>query len=170
MLNINELKTDELLTETAAINDSSPVNPIGAIAEPEEKEEIKTPDSEDRRPTVLVVDDDTKILEAFEILMTSENLNMISASDVNEVMDKIKDKHLDLIITDFMLKTKSSIELFTLIRKQQPDVPVVVMTGYPELISEKDVKMFGGNYFLTKPLELGKLRNVIRTCCNPLKI
>ncbi|HEX2867228.1 MAG TPA: response regulator [Ignavibacteriales bacterium] len=122
------------------------------------------------KPTVLVVDDDKKILEAFKYLMESENCTMIGASDVDEVMKKIHDIHLDLIITDFMLESKSSIELFTLIRKSQPEVPVVVMTGYPELISEKDVKMFGGNYLLTKPLELGKLRSVIRTCVNPLKI
>ncbi|MGE5401556.1 MAG: response regulator [Ignavibacteriales bacterium] len=122
------------------------------------------------KPVVLVVDDDKKILEAFKYLMESENCEMIAASDVDEVMEKVQNKHLDMIITDFMLETKSSVELFTLIRKSQPEVPVVVMTGYPELISEKDVKMFGGNYLLTKPLELGKLRNVIRTCCNPLKI
>ncbi|MGE5433003.1 MAG: response regulator [Syntrophomonadaceae bacterium] len=122
------------------------------------------------KPNVLVVDDDKKILEAFKYLMESENCNMIGACDVDEVMKKIQNVHLDLIITDFMLESKSSIELFTLIRKSQPEVPVVVMTGYPELISEKDIKMFGGNYLLTKPLELGRLRNVIRTCCNPLKI
>lgn len=123
-----------------------------------------------KKPTVLVVDDDTKILEAFEFLMETENCNMISATNVDEVMEKIRGKQLDLIITDFMLETKSSVELFTLIRKSQPEVPVVVMTGYPELISEKDIIAFGGNYLLTKPLELGRLRGVIRNCCNPLKI
>lgn len=122
------------------------------------------------KPTVLVVDDDKKILEAFKFLMESENCNMIEASNVDEVLNKIQGQHLDLIITDFMLETKSSVELFTLIRKSQPKVPVVVMTGYPELISEHDVKMFGGDYLLTKPLELGRLRGVIRTCCNPLNI
>lgn len=136
------------------------------VKEEETSKQINSPE----RPNVLVVDDDKKILEAFAFLMESENCNMISAADSNEAIKKIKGKHIDLIITDFMLETKSSVELFTLIKKTHPDVPVVVMTGYPELISEKDVKMFGGNYFLTKPLELGKLRNVIRTCCNPLKI
>lgn len=129
-------------------------------------EEVKTT----VKPNVLVVDDDKKILEAFSMLMESENCNMISASEVNEVLSKIEGKELNLIIMDFMLKTKSSIELFTLIRKTHPAVPIVVMTGYPELISEKDVKMFGGDHFLTKPLELGKLRHVIRSCTNPLKI
>ncbi len=122
------------------------------------------------KPTVLVVDDDKKILEAFAFLMETENYDMISASDSDEALEKIKGKKIDLIITDFMLETKSSVELFTLIKKSNPNIPVVVMTGYPELISERDVKMFGGNYFLTKPLELGRLRDVIRNCCNPLRV
>ncbi|MEI7811877.1 MAG: response regulator [Ignavibacteria bacterium] len=122
------------------------------------------------KPTVLVIDDDRKIIDAFYYLMESENCEMISATNVDEVMERIEGKHLDLIITDFMLETKSSIEIFTLIRKSHPEVPLVVMTGYPELISEKDVKNFGGNYLLTKPLELKRLRSVIRSCCNPLKI
>jgi two-component system, NtrC family, response regulator HydG len=122
------------------------------------------------KPTVLVIDDDLKILEAFQMLMDSENCNMIAASDVQEAIKKVEGKELDLIITDFMLKTKSSVELFALIKKTHPKVPVVVMTGYPELISERDVHMFGGHYFLTKPLELGRLRRVIRSYCSPLKI
>jgi|WetSurMetagenome_2_1015567.scaffolds.fasta_scaffold591161_1 DNA-binding NtrC family response regulator len=122
------------------------------------------------RPTVLVIDDDLKILEAFQMLMDSENCTMIAASDVQEAINKAEGKDLDLIITDFMLKTKSSVELFALIKKTHPKVPVVVMTGYPELISERDVHMFGGHYFLTKPLELGRLRRVIRSYCSPLKI
>ncbi|RJP61279.1 MAG: response regulator [Ignavibacteriales bacterium] len=121
-------------------------------------------------PTILVIDDDEKILEAFSMLMESENCTMISATNVNEALAKIEGKNIDLIITDFMLKTKSSVELFSLIKKTHPNVPIVVMTGYPELISEKDVKMFGGHFFLTKPLELGKLRKVIRNYVNPLKI
>jgi len=121
-------------------------------------------------PTILVIDDDDKILEAFKMLMESENCAMISATDVNEALKKIEGKNIDLIITDFMLKTKSSVELFSLIKKSHPNVPVVVMTGYPELISEKDVKMFGGHFLLTKPLELGKLRKVIRNYVNPLRI
>ncbi len=121
-------------------------------------------------PTILVIDDDEKILEAFSMLMESENCTMISATNVNEALAKIEGKNIDLIITDFMLKTKSSVELFSLNKKTHPNVPIVVMTGYPELISEKDVKMFGGHFFLTKPLELGKLRKVIRNYVNPLKI
>ncbi|MGE5496533.1 MAG: response regulator [Syntrophothermus sp.] len=122
------------------------------------------------KPTVLVVDDDKRIIEAFRFLMESENLNMISASCLDEAMERIEGKQIDLIITDFMLETKSSIELFTIVRKSHPDIPVVVMTGYPELISEKDVRNFGGNHLLTKPLELSRLRGVIRSYCNPLKI
>ncbi len=123
-----------------------------------------------KRPTVLVIDDDKRILEAFKILMASENCNMIAASDTEEVLGKIEGKELDLIITDFILETKSSIEIITLIRKKLPNVPVAVMTGYSGLLTEKDAKSFGVNYFLKKPLDLTKMRQIIRTCCNPLHI
>ncbi|NUN08422.1 MAG: response regulator [Ignavibacteriaceae bacterium] len=119
----------------------------------------------DRRPVILVVDDEKKILEAFEIFLAAENCEMISASDVDEALVKTEGVKLDLIITDFYLKTKSSIELYTLIKKSNPGVPIAVITGYPEYISEEDVKIFGADYFFTKPLELDKLRILIRECC-----
>ncbi len=125
----------------------------------------QTKNESPRKPVILVVDDEKKILEAFELFLTAENCEMISASDVDEALVKIEGVKLDLIITDFYLKTKSSIELYTLIKKSNPGVPIAVITGYPEYISEEDVKIFGADYFFTKPLELDKLRVLIRECC-----
>ncbi len=122
-------------------------------------------DIDPQKPTVLVVDDDKKILEAFRLFLEAENCNMIGSTDVDEAMDKAKTNKIDLLITDFYLKTKSSVELYTLIRKIYPDIPIAVITGYPEYIGEEDVKIFGANYFFTKPLELDKLREIVRTNC-----
>jgi DNA-binding NtrC family response regulator len=132
-----------------------------ALETKESQEKINTP----AQPAVLVVDDDKNILKSFKMLLDSENIEMIAASNAEEAMEKIKGRRLNLIITDFMLETKSSVELFTLIKKQYTSVPIAVITGYPELVSEKDIKMFGANYFLTKPLELGNLRTLIRNTC-----
>lgn len=130
-----------------------------------ETKEPKNMTNNPGQPTVLVVDDDKNILKSFKMLLDSENIDMIAASSAEEAMEKIKGRKLNLIITDFMLETKSSVELFTLIKKHHASVPIAVITGYPELVSEKDVKMFGANYFLTKPLELGNLRTLIRNTC-----
>lgn len=118
------------------------------------------------RPTILVVDDDSKILEAFDIFLNEEEINMIAAYDVDEAIKKIKGRDIDLVITDFMLESKSSLELYTLVRKKYPDICIIVITGYPELISEDYVKMSGANYLLTKPLELNEVRKLIKKYCN----
>lgn len=122
------------------------------------------PEFSEDRPTVLVVDDDRRILAAFELLIAQENCNLIIASDIEEAMQKCSGRKIDLLITDFYLETKSSVELYYLLRKKNPGLPIVVITGYPEYVGEYDVKLFGANYFFTKPLELNKIRNVIREC------
>lgn len=119
------------------------------------------------KPTVLVIDDDKKILEAFRIFLDSEGVNMIGAADVDDAMNKARANKIDLVISDFYLKTKSSVELYTLIRKIYPDIQIAVITGYPEYIGEEDVKIFGADHFFTKPLELDKLRELVRKYCFP---
>jgi DNA-binding NtrC family response regulator len=118
------------------------------------------------KPTLLLVDDDSKFLSNLEEAISLEDLNIIKASSTEEALSKANGRKIDLVITEFMFKTKSSVELFSLIRKSNPLVPIVVITGYPELISANDVKMFGGNHLLTKPLNMAKLLNIVRNYCN----
>lgn len=132
--------------------------------EPVPQHSTSTPPA-DLAPVVLVVDDDKKILEAFGFFLESERCEMIAALDVEEAMDKVEGREVSLIITDFYLKTKSSVELYTLMKKKYPAAPIAVITGYPEYIGEEDVKIFGADYFFTKPLELDKMRVLIRRHC-----
>ncbi|MGE5683051.1 MAG: response regulator [Bacillota bacterium] len=152
------------------MKDSSTILSTNSISHQNKVPANSTSLDESRKPVVLVIDDDKRIIESFRFLLESESCSMVEASNSEEVIEKIKGKQIDLVITDFMLKTKSSIELFTLIRKANPNTPIVVMTGYPELISSTDIKMFGGNHLMTKPLELTKLRGIIRSYCNPLHV
>jgi DNA-binding NtrC family response regulator len=127
-------------------------------------------DIDPKRPTVLVVEDDMKIIEAFRLFLESENCNMLASTNVDDAMVQARSTKIDLLITDFYLKTKSSVELYTLIRKVYPNIPIAVITGYPEYIGEDDVRIFGADYFFTKPLELDKLREVVRQNCFPQSV
>lgn len=112
--------------------------------------------------TVLVVDDDENILKSFEIFFEKENMNMISARSTSEAIEKTENLKPDLLITDFMLDEKSSVELLTLMRKKNRNMPIAVITGYPELISEKDIQMFGGDYLIQKPINILRLRSILK--------
>lgn len=148
-----------------------PVQPEGnlSIGNPQRKSKA-IGETASNKPTVLVIDDDKKILEAFKIFLDSEGVNMIASTDVDDAMNKARANKIDLVISDFYLKTKSSVELYTLIRKIYPDIQIAVITGYPEYIGEEDVKIFGADHFFTKPLELDKIRELVRKYCFPEKV
>lgn len=133
-----------------------------------EYDESRTAKTVKDKATVLVVDDDEKFLKAFGEMLKSENCEMISASNSLEALEKIKGRRVDLLITEFMLKNKSSIELFTLIRKTHPEIPIIVATANTDLITGRDVKMLGGNHLVLKPLEVLDIRKLLNDYCSRL--
>ena len=49
-------------------------------------------------------------------------------------------------------------------KRLYPKLPVIVITGYPDLITEEVIKEYGADFFLLKPLDLSKLRHAMRRC------
>ncbi len=114
-------------------------------------------------PRVLVVDDDQNIISAFEDFFRREHCTMIAASTAQDAIRILETSVIDLLITDIRLKEQSGVTLFMRMKEMRPEVPVIVITGYPESISENDVRALGATSLLLKPLELRKLREAIRT-------
>ncbi len=115
-------------------------------------------------PKVFVVDDDDNILYALEDFFRKEHCSMIAASNSEEALKKIANLHIDLLITDIRLKYQSGIRFFMYMKELLPKLPVIVITGYPDVVSEAEVITYGADYFFLKPLELNKLREAVRKC------
>ncbi len=116
------------------------------------------------KANVLVLDDDEHIISAFEDFFKREHCKMIAAQSPEEALKKIKNLDVDLLITDVRLKHHSGVTFFLQLKSIGKDVPVIVITGYPESIEEKDLRALGAEYVLLKPLELDKLREAVRDC------
>jgi DNA-binding response OmpR family regulator len=115
-------------------------------------------------PKVLVLDDDSNILAAFEDFFEKERCTMVATSTAEEAMKLIENQHFDLLITDIRLKSNSGVTLFLNARIIRPHLPIIVITGYPESIDESTLKSIGADFLLLKPLELDKLRHAVRAC------
>jgi DNA-binding NtrC family response regulator len=116
------------------------------------------------QPTVMVVDDDSNILAAFEDFLRREHCLMLAAASAEEALKKLEDHHVDLLVTDVRLKLQSGVTFLLKIRGSLPSLPIIVITGYPDIVTEKEVKMYGADYFFLKPLDLEKLRRALRAC------
>jgi DNA-binding NtrC family response regulator len=112
----------------------------------------------------MVVDDDENILSAFEDFLTKENCEIIAETNAEEAFAHFTDKRVDVLITDIRVKLHSGITLLLQVRATHPHVPTIVITGHPDVITEKDVIRYGADYYFLKPLELDKLRLALREC------
>lgn len=113
---------------------------------------------------VLVVDDDRNILSAFEGFLKREHYGMLAATSAEEARKILDAQRVDLLITDIRLRSQSGVTLFLEAKAVRPDLPVIVITGYPDLLSPEELKTYGVDHFLLKPLDLEKLRVAVRQC------
>ncbi len=116
------------------------------------------------QPNVLVVDDDANILSAFRGFLKKEHCHMFSSGNVDGAVRALESEHVDLVILDIRVKYQSGITLLIRMKHTHPSIPVIVITGHPDLVSEHDVRLYGAAYYFLKPLELDTLRKAVREC------
>ncbi len=89
---------------------------------------------------------------------------MIAVKTTAEATHILEVQHIDLLITDIRLQGQSGIMLLMETHWKNPHLPIIVITGFPDVITESDAKSYGASFFFQKPLDLHKLRNAIRQC------
>ncbi len=122
------------------------------------------------QPKVLVVDEDKNILSAFEDFLNKEHCNLITASCIDEAVINLVLQPVDLLIMDVNLKKQLNETLLRYMKELQRNLPIIIITSYSDIISEKDAKDYGADYFFLKPLELNKLRRAVRKCLHLDKV
>ena len=115
-------------------------------------------------PKVLVLDDDTNILLAFQDFLNGEGCVMAAAPAPEEALRRMREEEFDLLITDLRLNLESGVTFVINAKRLQPKTPIIVITGYPDTVSESELKSYGASYLLLKPLELRELQHAVRSC------
>ncbi|MBN2428254.1 MAG: response regulator [Deltaproteobacteria bacterium] len=112
---------------------------------------------------ILIVDDERPFLESLQdgIATYSDQLNVICANNGQEALAVLKKEKIDLLVTDLHMPVMDGFELLAHVSKQDPYLPVIVMTafGTPE-IEEKISNMMAFHY-LEKPLDFDALTQKI---------
>lgn len=115
-------------------------------------------------PKVLVLDDDKNILLAFQDFLKGEGCAMVAVPAPKEALQEIEKGKFDLLITDLRLNMESGVTFIIHAKRLQPTTPIIVITGYPDTVSEAELKLYGADYLFLKPLELKELQHAVRSC------
>ena len=108
---------------------------------------------------VLVVEDEEKLRRVIELQLISAGFDVDKAATAEEGI-KVVDR-ADLVLTDLRLPNMDGLQLLSLIRRQNAQVPVVVMTAYGSVETAVESMKAGATDFLLKPFSLDHLMQVV---------
>lgn len=110
---------------------------------------------------ILVVDDDTAILDGFKELLEKESYKVDIAANEREALANLKQQHYHIILMDIVLKETTGIELIHKIQEKSEDTVIIMITAYPS--TESAIRCFqaGAYDYLIKPIKKSDLLKVV---------
>jgi len=111
---------------------------------------------------IVVVDDEKIVLDSCERVLASEGFEVLPATSVDDALKILETQIPEVLLIDVKMPERDGMSLMEEIKRTLPDLPIVVMSGYPtdETISESVKK--GAACFIAKPFTPEELIETIR--------
>ncbi len=116
------------------------------------------------KETILVVDDEKQILNMMKKTLESLGYKVVAHADSQESLKSFKAdaNNFDLVITDMTMPHMTGLQLTEQLFAIRPKMPIMLCSGFSELISEEKALALGIRKFLTKPIIRTQLAKAIR--------
>ncbi|HUF13106.1 MAG TPA: sigma-54 dependent transcriptional regulator [Longimicrobiales bacterium] len=111
--------------------------------------------------SILVVDDDARILTALSEAIADETTEVRIAASAESALAAMGRALPDVVLSDLRMPGMDGIELLRLLRERAPATEVVIMTAYQDLPTVATAMREGAQDFLVKPLDLHQLRRLL---------
>ncbi len=102
---------------------------------------------------ILVVDDDSNLLEVLRMRLESANYQVVTALRGEDAIDAVKQQLFDLSIVDLQLGSTDGISLMKEFHQINPDIPVIILTAFGSIESAVEAMKQGACSYLTKPFD-----------------
>jgi signal transduction histidine kinase/ligand-binding sensor domain-containing protein/DNA-binding response OmpR family regulator len=120
--------------------------------------------SEDDRPTILVVDDDTEIINYMRLLF-SQDYRLITCLDADTALEEMRAEEPNIVLSDVMMPGKDGYELCQEIKQdiQLSHIPVILVTAKITAENQVEGLNVGADAYVTKPFEPAVLSALIQS-------
>ncbi|UCC75027.1 MAG: response regulator [Gemmatimonadota bacterium] len=115
----------------------------------------------DRPATVLIVDDERSLTSVLSKVLGMDGYSCEVASNGKEALDRLAEARFDVVVTDITMPEMSGIELLKLVKKRDPEVQVIVITGHPDVDFAVEAIRSQVDDYLIKPFEMGQLKHAV---------
>jgi DNA-binding NtrC family response regulator len=114
-------------------------------------------------PSILVVDDELLIRDLLYDFFNGQGWQITVAENGEKALEILRAKKVDLVLTDLRMPEMDGMALTTLVRESYPDMPVVIMTGYPSVESAVAALRSKVADYVTKPFNINELFKTVES-------
>jgi two-component system response regulator HydG len=115
-----------------------------------------------QKPTVLVVDDESGILDTLRILLRNEGFEVTTAQGGKAGLEQIRGGSFDIVLSDVRMPQVTGLDVLQAAREQDPMTPVILMTAQASLQSAIQAVNSGAFYYIQKPFSNDELVAILR--------
>ena len=114
-----------------------------------------------KKSKVVIVDDNTKILYAFQSFLEKEGYVSIPVEKGNDVLSILSEEKPKVVFLDILLPDQDGLEILRQIKQKYPKLPVVIVSGHNNKENRERARNLGAFEFLEKPLSITKMRKIL---------
>lgn len=113
------------------------------------------------QPKVLVVEDDVSLREALSDTLQLAGYSVSSTADGTTALDALERERIDVVVSDVQMEPMDGSALLRTIKKQYPQLPVILMTAYGTIQKAVEAMHDGATDYIVKPFEIDALVTLI---------
>lgn len=113
---------------------------------------------------ILLIEDELEVRESYVDMFGFLNLEVDTAENGKKGLEKLEKKHYDIILTDLNMPEIDGLETMRRVKKKDPEIEVIVITGFATIENAVDAMKQGAFDYITKPVSLEHVKIVMNKC------
>jgi signal transduction histidine kinase len=103
---------------------------------------------------ILVVDDEKVVREGCVRVLTGKGYEVLTSENGKQCLETLEKESVDIILLDLKMPGMSGEEILSITREQNPDIPVIIITGHGTVDTAVECMKIGAYDFITKPFQV----------------
>lgn len=109
------------------------------------------------KPKVLIVDDEERFRKTLSKLLRTQGLTVNDVGSGEEALKFIENQPIDVVLLDMRMAGMNGIETLSAIKKKDPFIEVIILTGHASVDVAVEIMKLGGYEYLLKPCDIDEL-------------
>ncbi len=111
---------------------------------------------------ILIIEDDDEVQALLKDEFSDEGCRVLQATNGVDAERLIKEGMFDLVITDLRFPKGNGLEMLPIVKRQNPEVPVIVITAFGERKARTEAVRRGADRFISKPFRIKDLKIAVQ--------